>query len=84
MRTTEQVATPQMTMEESGLTIKNKQLVPSGKNNDGTRKFIETLRQAASDSERAATHSKPYKANLLIQNARQARKEANRIEKLLS
>ncbi len=83
MRTKEQIETESMTIDEAGLTIRNGKLFPTGNNNEGTRRFISVLRKAADDSEMAAIHSKPTKANSLMQNARAGRREANRLEKLL-
>lgn len=70
-------------MQVYGLTIRNNRIVPDGVNTDGTRQFIAKLRFEANKREALASASKPYKAKLLMQNARAARKDADRLERLL-
>ena len=72
-----------MELSEYGLMLKGNQIVADGKNPDKTRKFIALLRSSARRSEIQSRATTAYKAKRLMQNARQAREDANRIEATL-
>lgn len=72
-----------MNPAEFGLTVLRGQLVADGLNPAATREFLALLREHADDYETQAQDATPYRTRLLLQNARQARKDADRIEKTL-
>lgn len=63
-----------------GVIRKGKQLVANPDNLPAARAFIAELRRQADEAERQASAATPYKAKLLMQNARAARRDADRIE----
>lgn len=67
-------------LKRNGLIIKNGRIYGDKRNADKARQFVARLRQAADEAERQAAATTPYQARLLGQNARAARRDADRIE----
>ena len=63
-----------------GLKLVGKHLVADGKNAAAAQAFVETLRASALECEQRAGSVTPSKARELQQNARAARRDADRIE----
>lgn len=70
-------------LKENGLVMKNGKLCGDKNNVEKAMQFIAKLRAAADDADKKALATRAYKSRLLNQNARAARKDADRIEKSL-
>jgi hypothetical protein len=67
----------------NGLIIKNGKLYGDKNNSEKAMQFVAQLLKMADEAEKKAIATTAYKAKVLNQNARQARKDADRIEKSL-
>jgi len=67
-------------LTENGLIIKNGRLCGDKRSPQKTLRFIAELRKRADDAEKKSLAVTEYKARVLKQNARAARREADRIE----
>ena len=70
-------------MNNTGLIVRKGRLYPDRKNLEQTRKFISLLRQQADEADNKSNAVTPYRAELLRQHARQARRDADRLESLI-
>lgn len=70
-------------LKANGLTAVNGKLVADKGQPDKAREFIAKLRAAADEAEKKSMATTASKAKLLMQNARAARKDADRFEKSL-
>lgn len=70
-------------LKANGLTAIDGKLVADMEQPDKAREFIAKLRDAADTAEKQSMAATRSKANRLAQNARAARKDADRIEKSL-
>jgi len=71
------------TLKSNGLKIKNGKIVADNSNKAATVAFLQTLRAAADDAEKKSLACPRYKAKIYMQNARAARRDADRIEKTI-
>lgn len=66
-----------------GVVLRGKRWVANPDNIPAARAFVAELRRRADEADRQAEATTAYKARILRQNARAARKDADRIEKTI-